>query len=125
MCVVVEYLVKKCTEWINSNKPPALLHPTSSVPHTNTRTTTLGSHLRWARSGQGPCLQAAPVPRFPAPSHWHSTQPQPPSTGRQAKWLDYYLELNHQIATDFAASVLLLLLMECRIRWYAYFTPKC
>lgn len=80
----------KCAGWIWSNKAPALLHPTFPVPHTytNTRTTTLSSHLHLARFGPGPCLQAAPVPRFPAPSRWPSTQPQPPSAGRQAKWLE-------------------------------------
>lgn len=53
-----------CTGWIQSNKAAASLHPTYSIPHThtNTRTTTLGSHLRWARFGPEPCPQAAPVP---------------------------------------------------------------
>lgn len=86
MCVCVCCVEKR----IQSSENAALLHPVFSVPHTHTsvHTTTLGSGLCWARFGPGPCLQAASVPRFPALSHWPSTQPQPPSTGRQAKWLE-------------------------------------
>lgn len=49
------------------------------------------------------------VPRIPLLGGWRN---------------DSDLALNHQIAIDFP-SPLLSLLMECRMSWYAHFTPKC
>ena len=75
----------------------------------------------------GPDLDIGHFPGQPQSldSQPHCTGPLPrtslPLLGGRQNDLSCYLELNHQIAIAFAASVSLLLLMECRIRWLCIF----
>lgn len=113
--------IKRPTSHLPDCSPPSPL-----LTQTHVQQLLTAIHPR-ARPGPGPCLQAAPVPWFLAPSHRCSARPRPPSAGRRAKRLQLLFiirELNHQIAAAFffAAYALPLLLMECRIRWYAYFS---